>query len=189
MQEKAKSLIEEGYKLVIIGKDNHPEVIGIKAHAEENTTENALVIADVSDVENYLEEIKNSKRIGIVIQTTQKTENLQKILARISEYAKELKVYNTICKTTSNRQSEAKTLAAKVDLMIVVGSKTSANTSHLSEILSSITTTIHIETEKEIDFYQDLLANAKNIGVTAGASTPEYIINNVIEAINLKGEI
>ena len=189
VQEKAKSLIEEGYKLVIIGKDNHPEVIGIKAHAEENTTERALVIADVNDVENHLDEIKISKKIGIVIQTTQKTENLQQILSRISEYAKELKVYNTICKTTSNRQSEAKTLAAEVDLMIVVGSKTSANTSHLSEILSSITTTIHIETEKEIEAYQDLLDSAKNIGVTAGASTPEYIINNVIQAINLKGEI
>ncbi len=189
VQEKAKSLIEEGYKLIIIGKINHPEVIGIKAHAEENTEERALVIASAQDIAKHIEEIKLAKKIGIVIQTTQKTENLQQILSTVSQYAKELKVYNTICKTTSNRQSEAKTLAKEVDLMIVVGSRTSANTTHLAEILKPITATIHIETEKEIDNYADLIANAQNIGITAGASTPEYIINNVIEAINLKGEI
>ena len=109
---------------------------------------------------------------------------MQQILANVSQYAKELKVYNTICKTTSNRQKEAKELAEQVDLMIVVGSKTSANTSHLAEILSDITQTIHIETEKEINNYKDIIANAHNIGVTAGASTPEYIITNVINAIN-----
>ena len=184
VQEKAKSLIEEGYKLIIIGKDNHPEVIGIKAHAEENCDDKAIVLASVNDIEKHLEEIKAAKKIGIVIQTTQKTENLQQILANVSQYAKELKVYNTICKTTSNRQKEAKELAGQVDLMIVVGSKTSANTSHLAEILSGITQTIHIESEKEINNYKDIIANAKNIGVTAGASTPEYIITNVINAIN-----
>jgi len=189
VQEKAKSLIEEGYKLIIIGKDNHPEVIGIKAHAEENSQEKALVLASVEDVEKYIEEIKSAKKIGIVIQTTQKTENLQNILAAVAQYAKELKVYNTICKTTSNRQKEAKNLAKEVDLMIVVGSKTSANTSHLAEILGEITSTIHIETEEEIAQYSHLIHCAKNIGITAGASTPEYIINNVINSINSKGEI
>lgn len=189
VQEKAKSLIEEGYKLIIIGKDNHPEVIGIKAHAEENSNEKALVVATAEDLSKYIEEIKLAKKVGIVIQTTQKTENLQSILSYVSQYTKELKVYNTICKTTSNRQSEAKNLAKEVDLMIVVGSKTSANTSHLSEILNYITPTIHIETENEIENYNDLINKAQSIGVTAGASTPEYIINNVIETINLKGEI
>ena len=189
VQEKAKSLIQEGYKLIIIGKNNHPEVIGIKAHAEENQPEKAIVISSVDEVAEHLEEIKNAKKIGIVIQTTQKTENLQRILAEVSKYAKELKVYNTICPTTSNRQKEAKNLAKEVELMIVVGSKTSANTSHLAEILSDITKTIHIETEDEINNFEQEIKNAKSIGVTAGASTPEYIINNVIKAIELKGEI
>ena len=71
--------------------------------------------------------------------------------------------------------------------MIVVGSKTSANTSHLAEILSEITATIHIETEDEICNYEELIEKSPNIGITAGASTPEYIINNVIK--KLKGEI
>lgn len=189
VQEKAKSLIEEGYKLIIIGKYNHPEVIGIKAHAEENSEQKALVIASCEDIEIYKEEIKNAKKIGIVIQTTQKTENLQNILATVSQYAKELKVYNTICQTTSNRQKEAKNLAQEVDLMIVVGSKTSANTTHLAEILNGITTTIHIETEEEITKHLDVIKTAENIGITAGASTPEYIINNVVDAIKSKGEI
>ena len=98
-------------------------------------TEKALIIATVDDIQNHIDEIKVAKKIGVVIQTTQKTENLQNILSAVSQYAKELKVYNTICQTTSNRQKEAKTLAKEVDLMIVVGSKTSANTSHLAEIL------------------------------------------------------
>ena len=189
VQEKAKSLIEEGYKLIIIGKKNHPEVVGIKAHAEENTDENALVISSVDEICENIDEIKTSKRIGIVIQTTQKTENLQSILAEVAKYAKELKVYNTICPTTSNRQKEAKDLAKEVELMIVVGSKTSANTSHLAEILSDITKTVHIETEDELIKYEQDIMDAQSIGVTAGASTPEYIINNVINAIELKGEI
>ncbi|MCR4881147.1 MAG: 4-hydroxy-3-methylbut-2-enyl diphosphate reductase [bacterium] len=189
VQEKAKSLIQEGYKLIIIGKNNHPEVIGIKAHAEENQTGKALVLSCAKDVEEYIEEIKSAKKIGIVIQTTQKTENLQNILAEVAKYAKELKVYNTICPTTSNRQKEAKNLAQEVELMIVVGSKTSANTSHLAEILSNITPTIHIETEDEIDNFEKQIIEAKSIGVTAGASTPEYIINNVIKKIEMKGDI
>ena len=188
VQEKAKSLIKEGYKLFIVGKDDHPEVIGIKAHAEENTEEKAIILSSKEDIEKYIDEIKKSKKIGIVSQTTQKTENLQDILSELIKFAKEIKVYNTICATTAKRQSEAKLLAKEVDLMIVVGSHSSANTSHLYEILKDITTTIHIETEKELSGYDNLIEKAKNIGVTACASTPEFIINKVIETIELKGE-
>ena len=83
----------------------------------------------------------------------------------------------------------AKELAKINDLVVVVGSKKSANTTHLAEILKDITPTIHIETEAEIAKHKDLIEKAKTIGITAGASTPEYIINNVINAIKLKGEI
>lgn len=188
VQEKAKSLINEGYKLVIVGKEDHPEVIGIKAHAEENTDEKAIILSNRADITKYIEEIKKVKKLGIVSQTTQKTENLQDILSELIKFAKEIKVYNTICATTAKRQSEAKLLAKEVDLMIVVGSHSSANTSHLYEIVKDITKTIHIETEKELSDYNDLIEKANNIGVTAGASTPEFIINKVIETIELKGE-
>ncbi|MDD3594161.1 MAG: 4-hydroxy-3-methylbut-2-enyl diphosphate reductase [Candidatus Gastranaerophilales bacterium] len=188
VQEKAKSLIQEGYKLIIIGKSDHPEVVGIKAHAEENTKEEALVLATEQEALENIDKIKSAKKIGIVIQTTQKTENLQKILPIVAEHAKELRVFNTICKTTSNRQTEAKNMAQEVDLMVVVGSKSSANTSHLSEILCEITNTILVENEQELEQYSDMIKNADKIGITAGASTPEDIINKVINFIQLKGE-
>lgn len=188
VQEKAESLMKEGYQLIIIGKANHPEVIGIKAHAEFNTNEKAIVVSSLDEINSKKEIIKKAKKIGIVIQTTQKTENLKSILPVIAEYAKEIKVYNTICPTTSNRQKEAKDLAQEVDFMVVVGSKNSANTTHLAEILRKTTPTIHIETEKELEEYSDLIKKAKNIGVTAGASTPENIIEKITKTIYLKGE-
>ena len=86
------------------------------------------------------------------------------------------------------RQSEAKELAQNSDLMIVVGSKKSANTTHLAEILKNITATIHIETSDELDNYKDLIDNSQKISITAGASTPQNIIDKVIENIQRKGE-
>ena len=85
------------------------------------------------------------------------------------------------------RQSEAKELAKENDLVIVVGSKKSANTTHLAEILKDITRTIHIENDTELDNYKDIIAKSEKIGITAGASTPQNIIENVIKKIE-KGE-
>ena len=128
--------------------------------------------------------IKVEKKVGIVIQTTQKIELLQDVVSYLIPLTSELKVFNTICASTSLRQTEAKNLAQESDLMIVVGSKKSANTTHLAEILTGITQTIHIETDEELDRYNELIKNAQNIGVTAGASTPDNIINNVMKKLN-----
>jgi 4-hydroxy-3-methylbut-2-enyl diphosphate reductase len=92
-------------------------------------------------------------------------------------------VFNTICKSTAKRQQEARELAKTSDLMIVVGGKNSANTTHLAEMLSSITNTLHIEMAEDLDEYKELIEKSNNIGVTAGASTPENIIKSVIEKI------
>ena len=94
--------------------------------------------------------------------------------------SKELLIFNTICASTSLRQNEARNLAQESDLMIVVGSRKSANTTHLAEILTGITPTIHIETAKELSDHMELLDRAQNIGITAGASTPQEIIDEVI---------
>ena len=94
-----------------------------------------------------------------------------------------LTIYNTICQSTAMRQKEARELAGESDLMIVVGSKKSANTTHLAEILKNCTNTIHIENDSELDNYKNLLKNTEKIGVTAGASTPQDVINNVIQKI------
>ena len=182
-QDNARSLAEDGYRVIIIGKPDHPEVIAIKAHADLISNQSALVISSQDEVENYLGEIRSCKKIGIVIQTTQKAEIFSKIVPSIAENSKELKIYNTICPATYKRQQEAKALAKEVELMVVVGSKSSANTTHLSEIIGQDTKTIHIETHQELDLYKDLLSNISKIGITAGASTPDYVINEVIKNI------
>ena len=92
-----------------------------------------------------------------------------------------LKVQNTICPSTTLRQEEAKKLGKESDLMVVVGSKKSANTTHLAQILEQITKTIHIEHQDELKNYKEIINKAQNIGVTAGASTPDTIINAVIQ--------
>lgn len=183
VQDKAQDLSKEGYQVIIIGKADHPEVIGIKAYADLNAENEAIVISSKEEVLKYISLIKNSKKIGIVIQTTQLVENFKEILPIIAEYAKELKLYNTICHATHKRQLAAKELAKEVDLMIVVGSKNSANTTHLAEIISTITDAIHIETYEELDLHMSLIEKAQKIGVTAGASTPDYVIDDVVKKV------
>jgi len=162
---------------VIIGRADHPEVVAIKANADlfMDKDNAAIVISSAEEAKAIA-----AKKIGIVIQTTQKAENLNKILPVLAENAKEIKIYNTICAATSNRQKSAIELAEESDLVIVVGSKSSANTTHLAEMLSKVKDTIHIETAKDLEMYSERIEKAKNIGVTAGASTPESVINEVI---------
>jgi len=183
VQHKAIELVQEGYLLVIVGKPEHPEVCAIRANAQIYG-ENVFVAPNETSLKEIEEEIKKHKKVGVVVQTTQKIENLQNIVNYLLPITKELKVFNTICASTSLRQTEAKNLAQESDLMVVVGSKKSANTTHLAEILSEITATIHIETGAELVNFKDLLEKSQNIGVTAGASTPEDIINDVIENLN-----
>ena len=182
VQQKAIQLVQEGFLLIIVGKPEHPEVCAIKANAQSHG-DNVVVAPDVETLKNFEEEIKKHKRAGVVVQTTQRIENLQSIVNYLLTVAKELKIFNTICASTSMRQAEAKNLAKESDLMVVVGSKKSANTTHLAEILSGITSTVHIETDNELQNFDGLIKNAQNIGVTAGASTPDAIIENVINKL------
>ncbi len=183
VQQKAIQLVQEGFMLVIVGKPEHPEVCAIKANAQIHG-ENIIVAPDVQSLIPFEQELKEHKKIGVVVQTTQRIENLKTVVDYLVPLAKELKVFNTICASTSLRQTEARNLAKESDLMVVVGSKKSANTTHLAEILTDITPTIHIETDEELKNFEDLIKKSQNIGVTAGASTPDAIIENVIEKLN-----
>lgn len=183
VQDKAKDLSTDGSQVVIIGKPDHPEVIAIKAYADLNAKSEAIVVSSAEKVKPYIPLIKKSNKVGIVIQTTQLVENFKEILPLIAEHSKELKLYNTICQATHKRQQAAKELAKEVDLMIVVGSKNSANTTHLAEIISTITDTIHIETYEELNMHTSLIEKAQKIGVTAGASTPNYVIDEVVKKV------
>ena len=183
VQHKAIELVQEGYLLIIVGKPEHPEVCAIRANAQ-TYGDKVFVAPDKDSLKEIEEKIKQHKKVGVVVQTTQKIENLQNIVDYLLPLTKELKVFNTICASTSLRQTEARNLAQESDLMVVVGSKKSANTTHLAEILSEITSTIHIETSAELADFSELIKKSQNIGVTAGASTPDNIINDVIEKLN-----
>lgn len=183
VQQKASELALDDYQVIIIGRAEHPEVIGIKAHADSQNKLQAIVISKPEEVQELKEILNEAKKIGIVVQTTQKIELLNNILIEITPFSKEIVLYNTICPATKNRQKEAVQLAQSAELMIVAGGRNSANTTHLAEILENITETIHIETADELDEYKALLENCQNIGITAGASTPKEIIENIIKKI------
>lgn len=185
VQKKAIQLVQEGYFLIIVGKAEHPEVIAIKANAQRFGTD-IFVATEVAQLKQVEQKIKEHKKVGVVVQTTQRITTLNPIVEYLTSISKELTIANTICASTTLRQNEAKELAQESDLMVVVGSKKSANTTHLAEILKDITNTIHIEDDKELYTYENIITGANNISITAGASTPESIINNVIE--KLKGE-
>jgi len=184
VQQKAIQLVKEGYFLIIVGKAEHPEVIAIKASAQRYGS-NIFVASDVLQLKDVEQKIKEHKKVGVVVQTTQRISTLNPIVERLTSISKELAIANTICASTTLRQNEAKELARESDLVIVVGSKKSANTTHLAEILTGVSKTIHIEDDKELENYKEIIDNAYNIAITAGASTPETIIENVI--YRLKG--
>lgn len=181
VQQRAVELAKNDYFVVIVGKPNHPEVIAIKANA--NLYSDKVVVAtSIDELAPYAKEIKSHRKVGVVVQTTQMVSSLNLVVNYLNTIAKEVLIYNTICQSTAMRQKEAKELAKETDVMIVVGSRKSANTSHLAEILKDYTKTIHIENDTELD--KEILNGVKSIGITAGASTPQKIIDKVIEKIS-----
>ena len=183
VQQKAVELANDGALVIIVGKSEHPEVMAICANAK-NVSDDVFVVSCVDEIDEVLKnKIKSAKCVGVVSQTTQKVKNLQAIVSELLLYTKDLRVFNTICPSTTKRQTEACELAKNSDLMVVVGSKKSANTTHLAELLTQITTTIHIENEKELDNYIDVVEKSSKIGITAGASTPQNIIEAVMKKI------
>ncbi|MBI5682188.1 MAG: 4-hydroxy-3-methylbut-2-enyl diphosphate reductase [Deltaproteobacteria bacterium] len=181
-QEYVKMLTAEGYFIVVIGEKEHPEVKGIVSYAGKNVA----VLGSKEDVIN----LPRVKRLGIVAQTTQSLENFQEIVSLCLNKAGEIKIFNTICNATNIRQKESTELASRVDCMLVVGGKNSANTNRLTEVCKRIQpNTYHIEVSEEIK--EAWFKGVKGVGITAGASTPEWIIKDVLDTvkhINCKAE-
>ena len=180
VQQRAVELAQNDYFVVIVGKPNHPEVMAIKANADLYS-DKVVVATTIEELEPFAERIKSHKKVGVVVQTTQMVSSLNLIVNYLNTIAKEILIHNTICRSTAMRQKEARELASESELMVVVGSKKSANTTHLAEILKNCTKTIHIENDSELD--ENLFKNVNNIGITAGASTPQTIIDKVINKI------
>jgi 4-hydroxy-3-methylbut-2-enyl diphosphate reductase len=174
VQSKAKQLVQEGYHLVIFGNPRHPEVIGTIGHAGGKAT----VIEKPEDVES----LHLPKRVGVVVQTTQETELLAALLANLAPRCKEIKIFNTICNPTIERQEAARELARDVQVVIVVGGKNSSNTRHLAEVCREEgAIAYHIEEAAELD--PAWVKGIEQIGVTAGASTPGWLMDQVIDRI------
>jgi (E)-4-hydroxy-3-methyl-but-2-enyl pyrophosphate reductase len=181
VQSKAIQLAKEGYTVVIVGKADHPEVVGIQAHAAQVAPDAHIVAVQSTDQLTQALAGIPRRRIGVVSQTTQLEETFFEMVKTLSKLAKELKVYNTICPATYYRQNAAADLAAKVPVMVVVGGKNSSNTTHLADIcIEAGAQTIHIETVEELAAFTPLQQH-NTIGVTAGASTPEWVVNQVLD--------
>lgn len=179
-QEYAARLSEEGYTVVIVGEVEHPEVQGIVSFSGDS------VVHVVADAEQAVA-LPRMRKVGIVAQTTQLYENLKDVMDVCLAKSQELKVYNTICDATSVRQNEAREIALSVDLMIVIGGHASANTSRLARICKEIQPhTWHIETPEEIQ--SGWFAGVEKVGVTAGASTPRWLIDEVVAKVTTRGK-
>lgn len=163
----------EGYVIIIIGNANHPEVEGIKGWSE---TPDTFIIDSIEDANDF--SVDKGKKICIVAQTTYNAKKFEELVEIISKKGYDINVINTICNATSTRQSEAAMLAKECDAMIVIGSKTSSNTQKLFEICKKeCENTYYIQTIHDLDV--DKMKEYQIVGITAGASTPNYIIEEV----------
>lgn len=174
-QQDAKSVIDSGMSLVILGEEKHPEVISINLWAQ-----NKGIVIETEEEAKILLFVENR---GVVVQTTFSQFKFQSIIDILEEKTQNLKVFKTICTATQERQNSAVELAKTVDLMIVVGGKNSGNTNRLAEVCRDVgCTTYHIETAAELQL--DWFNHVQTVGVTAGASTPDWIIKEVIDTMN-----
>lgn len=174
-QQDAKSVIDSGMSLVILGEKKHPEVISINLWAQ-----NKGIVIETEEEAKILPFVENR---GVVVQTTFSQFKFQSIIDILGEKTQNLKVFKTICTATQERQNSAVELAKTVDLMIVVGGKNSGNTNRLAEVCRDVgCTTYHIETAAELQL--DWFNHVQTVGVTAGASTPDWIIKEVIDTMN-----
>jgi (E)-4-hydroxy-3-methyl-but-2-enyl pyrophosphate reductase len=164
----------KGYLAVIVGEPDHPEVIGLKGHGNGR----AFVISTSEEVSLLPE----GEKVLIVAQTTQEKQTYERIVETIKKRFPEALVFNTICDATQSRQEEVRALATHVDGIVVVGGFHSGNTRRLAQVASSTGLPVfHVETEQQLD--REKLSAMEIIGVTAGASTPNWMINKVVQKI------
>ena len=162
-----------GSQIVIIGNENHPEVEGIMGWSLSDT----YVIDTSEKAQNLV--LDSQRRVCIVSQTTFNYNKFQELVEIIKKKGYDISVLDTICNATEERQTEARKIAAESDLMIVIGDKHSSNTQKLYEISKKeCANTYYIQTSKDMDYHQ--IQSINNVGITAGASTP----NNIIEEVS-----
>ena len=176
-QQWAKRLTEEGFAVIVFGDPNHKETRGVLGWAEGN----AYAIPSIAEIDTLPDELP--ARLGVLSQTTETeahfAEFVRALLERRMDRISELRVINTLCNATTSQQADAQELANKVDLMIVIGGRESANTRHLAEVAREGGVETHqVESADEIEL--EWLEGRERVGVTAGASTPDAAIDAVV---------
>lgn len=173
-QKEAAQYQAQDYQVLVLGEPDHPEAIGIAEH----TGGAATIVGSPADLAG----LKLKRKIAVICQTTQRLDTLQALVHELLPLVSELCVLNTICDATSKRQEASVSVARDVDLMIVIGGKHSANTTRLAQICAETgTATHHIETAAELQ--GEWLEGAQRVGLTAGASTPDWVIDEVVERL------
>ncbi len=166
----------EGYSIVVFGDKNHPEIRGVVSYAED--PRNAFVVLDESDIET----LPLKSKVAIVAQTTRKPDDFARIVSRLVLQSKEVRVFNTICNATFENQDAAAELARRADVMIVIGGKHSSNTKQLHLIARNYCPDSYlIENESELE--AEWFDGKELCGISAGASSPDWIVQNVVDRI------
>lgn len=180
IQQKVEEYYNKGYNIIIVGDDKHPEVIGINGWCNDT----AIISKDGENIDAI------KSKVCVVSQTTEKQSNWEKVLNRIISLAKEIVAFNTICNATEERQESANKLSKEVDLMIVLGGYNSSNTTKLYEICKkNCENTYHVEKVDSSLLNMIGNENINKIGITAGASTPEYVIEEAINKMKKQNDI
>ena len=170
-QQYAAKLIAENYKVVMIGDEHHPEVIGVVAHTEGK----AIVINTVEEAEK----LKFIPRMGVVFQTTHSIGHVQEVVGALLKRGKEVRVFNTLCGATTSMQKTAVELAPSVEAMVIIGGRQSANTAQLAEVCRKVNPRVYqVESADEVD--PDWFTGIRRVGVSAGASTLDDVIAEVV---------
>jgi 4-hydroxy-3-methylbut-2-en-1-yl diphosphate reductase len=173
-QQICEEMSAQGYDIVIFGDEAHPEIKGVKSYAIGN-----VFVVNSADEINGL---SLREKVATVAQTTRKIEEYQQIIGKLMAKHKEVRVFNTICNATFDNQDAVRDLAQQADVMIVIGGKNSSNTKQLHSIAKEYCPdSYHIESQDDLDtkWFRDKLF----CGISAGASTPDWIIDDVIRAI------
>lgn len=178
IHEEVRALQAEGAKIIIIGDHGHEEVVAIASQVD-----NPIILANADEAR----EIRKIKRAAVVSQSTQKIENVRAIINVLMEKVYSLKFVNTICFPTKRNHEQIKSLAEKNDVMIVIGSFTSANSKRLTQIAQERNPNSYQVTQSG-DVKSDWFVGAKTVGISAGASTPDYLIESVRKRIESIGE-
>ncbi len=173
-QQYAARLIADGYKVVMIGDKNHPEVIGVVAH-----TQNQAIVLDTVE---EAEKLKFIPRMGVVFQTTHSIGHVQKIVGALLKRGKEVRVFNTLCGATTSMQKTAIELSSEVEAMVIVGGRQSANTAQLAEVCRKVNPRV-LQIEAADEIREDWFQGLTRVGLSAGASTPDEVIAEVVERI------